>query len=152
MTERVKEGKETSEQMTQELFEFVNKADFDSPQFRAISDCVALNDLYSRIEKISDQIKQNDKNRPETSYEAESRLRISEFEMGLLSNQIYQNKTTIRGYQKAYAYVSSTINGITEQILDEPENSKKYEGDGAKIYNHLFAEVKDIIDKKRGES
>ena len=152
MTERDKKQAESSAQMREELFGYVNKSEFGTPQFQAISDFILLSDLSVQLDEDKDYKRQVMEGKSEIDFNRESRLRINEYRIALISNQIDQNKTTMKGYQRSFDFISISLANTTEQTSREPESAKEYDHDEAKIYNTLYNNVKDIINKKRNES
>src|SRR5690349_9473568 len=92
MTEWGNQNSETANQIGKNLIEFVQEAEFGTPQYQAVSDY-----LFLKQSEKSLQLEQNNG--------WESQARISEQKIALLQLSIYQNQSHIKGYDTAYAHV-----------------------------------------------
>jgi hypothetical protein len=108
MAERDTPQPETAEQLSQQLIEFVDKAEFGTVQFRAVSDYFDLQGLYS-LQKTYVEFLEGDAG---TKIDRESRLRIQEMKIALLEHQIEQNKSQLSGYSGAYYHMENALGEI----------------------------------------
>jgi hypothetical protein len=117
MAEKDAPQPETVEQLGQQLMEFVDKAEFGTAQFRAVSDYFDLQGLYSH-QKTYVEILEGD---PRSKVDAESMLRVQEMEIALLEHQIEQNKSQLSGYSGAYQHMETALENISSLALVEAE-------------------------------
>lgn len=120
MAERDTLQPESAEQLGQQLLEFVDKAEFGTAQFRAISDYFDLHTLYGRQKTYRKPLDGGSKN--DVSFE--SSLRVYEMKIALLEHQIEQNKSQISGYSGAYQHMETALEDIGSIAAAEAE--KKY--------------------------
>jgi len=105
MAERETSQPETAEQLSQQLIEFVDKAEFGTVQFRAVSDYFDLQGLYS-LQKTYVEILEGDAG---NKIDRESMLRVQEMKIALLEHQTEQNKSQLPGYSGAYHHMENTL-------------------------------------------
>jgi hypothetical protein len=129
MAERHTPKPETAEQLGQQLLEFVNKTEFGTVQFRAVSDYLDLQTLHgSRAWDITRLVEEGG-NKAET----ESEIRICEMRIALLEHLIEQNKSQLPGYSGAFQHMETALKDIDS--LAKVEAEKKYfDADEQKLY------------------
>lgn len=122
MAERDKPQPETAEQLGQQLLEFVDKAEFGTVQFRAVSDYLDLQALYGFRKWTIDELAVNSENQVERKGD----IRVNEIKIALLEHQIEQNKSQISGYSGAYHHLKTSLEDIDS--LAKVEAEKRYSG------------------------
>jgi hypothetical protein len=104
MPERDQNISETTEQIGNGLIEFIEKTEFGTPEYQAVSD-------YLYLRESEERLKQEQKNAllakddADTKSYWEGRARISEQKIALLELSIHQNQSRIKGYESAYVHV-----------------------------------------------
>jgi hypothetical protein len=120
MAERDIPQPETAEQLGQQLLELVDKTEFGTPEFRAVSDYLNLRALYGNREWNMNRLV----GESGSKVERESDIRVDEMKIALLENQIEQNKSQLPGYSGAYQHMETALEAIDSLAMVEAE--KKY--------------------------
>src|SRR5688572_6658502 len=117
MAEREISQPETAEQLSQQLIEFVDKAEFGTVQFRAVNDYFDLQKLYSLQQTYVEFLEKDAGNK----IDRESMLRVQEMKIALLEHQIEQNKSQLPGYSGAYHHIGNALGEIGGLARTEAE-------------------------------
>jgi hypothetical protein len=115
MAERDTPQTETAEQLGQLLLEFVDKAEFGTAHFRAVSDYFDLQALYDYRKSYVEILEGDLRNK----VHAESTLRVHETKIALLEHQIEQNKSQLPGYSGAYQHMETALEDIHSLAWEE---------------------------------
>ena len=153
MPERDINVPETAEQVGHGLLEFVERAEFGSPEYQAVSD-------YIFLKQSEESLRLHQKNASSNAFDParktywESQARISEQKIAILEFQISQNQTRIKGYQSAFIHLGI---GLDEMVsIASQEAEKKYPDDREqqsfyvdKIYDGILLQAQDAINSIR---
>jgi len=143
---------ETTEQLRQQLLEFIYKTRFGDPQFQAISDYLDLRSLHNLREydidqPVKDTLKQIKK---------ESDIRINEMKIALLELQVEQNKSRLSGYAHSYQHIQKALEDIYSLAQTEAENKfsdiSAQEKHAISIRQAAYEDANEIISMKRDAS
>src|SRR5437867_7450855 len=104
MTEWDNKNAESTEQIGGRLLEFVEQAEFGSPQYQAVSDYLFLKQSENSLQ-IQQQNATSNEDDPERKTYWESQERISQQKIAILQVSIYQNQSRIKGYDAAYTHI-----------------------------------------------
>ncbi len=145
---------ETSEQVGNRLVEFVQNAEFGSPEYQAVSDYIHLKSLENSLVVEMRNARNNEKE-PERKNYWESQARITEQEIALHRTQIYNYRSRLMGYDTAYTYVGV---GFEHDLYDaahreadglyaeDPVQQDFYTKD---IHSNYFGKAESILDRKK---
>jgi len=143
MKEQGKQGAESVGQIGEKLIQFIETAEFGSPEYQATSD-------YLFLRQCEESLKHEQQNG------WESQARITEQKIALLQLSIYQNQSRIKGYDHAYSHVGIEFeHGLIDAARREarelfpnhPEHQNYHVGN---LYETFFDRAQDIINTKRG--
>ena len=152
MAERDTSQPETAEKLGQQLLEFVDKTEFGTAQFGAVSDYLDLRTLHSLRELDVDALSGNNENKTKR----ESDIRIYELKIALLEHQIEQNKSSIPGYSWSYQHVETAFEDVFSLALVESEKMhpdiQEQESYARQICDVAYAAVHEIVSVKRDAS
>jgi len=156
MPERDKNKPETVEQFGQGLLEFVQKTEFQTPEYEAVSDFLDLRRLQESL-KIDHRNALSSMDDPEKNRHWESQTRITEFKIAFLEHQISHNQSRVKGYQSAYVHfgigfdeLMSIAGGEAEENFPGDEDQQRFYE--AKILNSFFSKIEDAINTIRESS
>jgi len=149
MPERDINKPETAEQFGQGLLEFVQKTEFQTPQYEAASDFLDLRRLQESLKIVNRNAISNIDNSEKNRY-WESQTRITEFKIAFLEHQISQNQSRVKGYQNAFVRLGigfDELMSIAGREAEEkfPENEDQQRFYESKILNSFFNKIEDII-------
>ena len=150
MTERETPQPETAEQLGQQLLEFVDKSEFGTVQFRAISDYLDLRGYYAlrnwNVESLARK----------SEAEIASDIRVNEMKIALLEHQIEQNKSQLPGYSGAYRHMETALEDIDSLAKVEAEQKhtdfKEHEGYVRMIWEVTYDGAHEIVSLKKDTS
>jgi len=91
-----------------QLPQFMENLEFDTPQYRAVSDYLHLKDLEKNLAVEQGNATSYDKD-PKKKVYWESQTRITEQEIALHNLQIYNNRSRVEGYDRAYSQVGIAL-------------------------------------------
>lgn len=111
---------DTAEQLSQELVQFVQSAEFGSPEYKAASDYIDHQALYLDLRQVLNDVFEL-KNEPEKRLAAESRLRINEIKIAFLEHNIRQNQSDLKGYSDAYNHIDASLGDIAMLASNKDE-------------------------------
>ena len=156
MPERDKNIPETAEQFGQGILEFVQKTEFQTPQYEAVSDFFDLRRLQESL-KIDNGNAISNIDDPEKNRYWESQTRITEFKIAFLEHQINQNQSRVKGYQSAFVNLGigfDELVSIAGREAEEkfPENEQQQFFYIEKIFTGVVSKAEDIIVTKREEN
>jgi len=152
MTEWEFKGRETAEEVGQVLVELIEKTEFGAPEFLAVSDYIHLKQTEKSLRvvqrnAISKEVGSEDR------MHWESKARIDEHKIALLQVQIYQSRSRVKGYDKAFTYVGiefeeelmSKAYGEARELFTEEDKQKRY---ARELHSKFFSKAQAIIDGK----
>ena len=154
MTEWDKKSAETAEQIGQGLIEFVEKTEFGTPQYQAVSDYLYLKQSEQSLKQLQENALTKDEGSEGKIY-WETQARIREQKIALLELQIYQNQSRIRGYDSAYTHIGigfehnlvSVAYREAEQLFaNDKQQQRFYVSD---LYERFFDKAQDTVNGKR---
>jgi hypothetical protein len=149
MTERIKQDgelpeRETAEQMGMRLIELVDKAEFGTPEFQAVSDYLLLEELLTSL------------NSPDREAGSESDPPVLEIRVALHQNQIEYNKSNIRGYAFGFREIERAVDDLISATIFESEqkhgDKKDQDAYISEVGNVAMDAVREIVDEKRHSS
>jgi len=153
MSERDTNKPEIAEQFGQGLLEFVEKTEFGTLQYEAISDFLDLRRLNESL-KIDHRNALSSMDDPERNRHWESQARINEYKIAFLEHKISQNESRIKGYQNAYIRLGigfDELASIAGKEAEEkfPEDKQQQSFYINKIYNGIISKAENIVITKR---
>jgi len=133
--------------------EFVERTEFGSPQYQAVSDYFALQNLEGDLhEYLSNVISPED---DEGGLRNASRARITEIELALQSDHIRQRKSQFKGYENAYKWIRNQYDlklpmaVYLESMAEFPTDSEKQIRRAANLSGDVYKAVQSAISLKR---
>ena len=153
MPEREINQPESAEKFGQGLLDFVQKTEFQTPQYEAVSDFLDLRRLRASL-KIDTRNVLSSMDDPEKNRHWESQTRITEFKIAFLEHQISQNQSRVKGYQSAYVHLGIGFDELVsiagreaEEKFLEDEQQKTFYID--KKFTGVVSKAEDSIVRKR---
>jgi hypothetical protein len=155
MTEWEFTARETAEEVGRALMERIEKTEFGTPEFLAVSDYLHLKQTEKSLSVVQRNAISKELGSEDRMY-WESKARIDEHKIALLEVQIYQNRSRVKGYDKAFTYVGiefeeelmSKAYGEARELFTEEDKQKRYATD---LHSKFFFKAQSIIDGKRNE-
>jgi hypothetical protein len=154
MTERGIPRPETTEQVGGQLIEFIEKIDWGTPEYQAVSDYLHLRQLEQslRLEQANAISNAGD---PERKMHRESQIRITEQEIAFHRTQIYQHQSRVQGYDSTYVRVGiglehdlmSAARREAEGMFTQDREQQRDYVQG--IQTKYLDKTQDMISKKR---
>jgi hypothetical protein len=125
----------TSEQLSQEILQFAQEAQFGTPQYLAINDQLDLHEMVQEIRK---------------SEKPDIELQIG---YALVEERIKLGESRIEGYSKAYSHIVDLEDKLgaisTEEAIKRYKNEDEIISYMNGIYNTTLSKAREIIAEKR---
>jgi len=145
MVEREENGDFTrSEQIRQELLDYLKDVDFGTPKYQACCDYLDYEyqmNSWRREVKVAADSSGSD---PEERLFYESQMRIREIHIALLEREIEKNRTRILGYSDAYAHIWLTFDDLGDIVYEETKAI--YPNEENEVNIHAFRKWGEILD------
>ncbi len=144
------------EQIRQQLWEQIDKAEFGSAGFQAASDFFALERHWYVLGIEQDNVvSAGEDKRKRLSWESQTRIR--EIQIALLKREIESNESRIPGYSRAYSGFSIAFDELgtiahKEAKIKYPSDKTRQKTYSEDIYSSIHDEIYDIIISRQSQS
>jgi hypothetical protein len=154
MTEWGNTSPESTKQVGGQLIEFIEKTEFGTPEYQAVSDYFHLQQLERSLKlEQANAISSGDELRGKMHWEAQAR--ITEQEIAFHKVQIYQNQSRLKDYESAYTQVGigfeydlvDAARREAEQLFAEADEQQNFYIDN--LCATFFNKAENIINIKR---